>query len=158
MNKDFYSSELDRATLEHREEFIAHRWAELYKISNKAADETKKFLFIVNAGGAVAMLSFIGANGDARISAGTKWALVLFCCGLVAVGILHIRITHRVYGLFNAWRKNSAKYWKQEIGYTQLTTEDEKRTDSDFLEFFIGYVSAFFFLAGLIIGGITLIK
>jgi hypothetical protein len=158
MKTDFHNSKVDPVVLKQRNEYISHRWSQLYKVSTKAADEAKKFLFLVNAGGAVAVLSFIGAKDNSAISLGTKWSLILFCLGIVAVGILHIRITHRLYDLFNDWRKNSSKYWNQEIGYNQLTTEDEQKTDSDKCEFIIGYVSAFFFLAGLIVGGITLLK
>ncbi|QHI67905.1 hypothetical protein [Tichowtungia aerotolerans] len=158
MEKDFYTSEVDPVILKQRGDYISERWTQLHEVSTKAADETKKFLFIVNAGGAVAVLSFIGVNETSDIALGAKSALILFCLGVVSVGILHARITHRLYDLFTDWRENCSKYWNQEIGYTQLTTEDEKKTDSDKCEFVIGYISAAFFLAGLIVGGVTLLN
>ena len=87
-----------------------------------------------------------------------KGALILFCIGLVFVGILHARVTHRFYKLFNDWRKNTALYYNQKIGFSKLTADDEEKTNSDFWEFLIAYFSFGAFLLGLIVGGITLLK
>jgi hypothetical protein len=158
MNDDFYHSEIDKPLLEARNKYISERWEQLYNVSTNAAEEAQKYLFWVNSGGAVAVLGFIGANSEAAKSWGAKGALILFCIGLVFVGILHARVTHRFYKLFNDWRKNTALYYNQKIGYSKLTADDEEKTNSDFWEFLIAYFSFGAFLLGLIVGGITLLK
>jgi hypothetical protein len=89
---------------------------------------------------------------------GARLSLILFCIGIVFVGILHARITRRLYKLLNDWRADAALYYNQKIGFSKLTSDDKDKTKSDFWEFLIAYCSFGAFLVGLISGAIILLK
>ncbi|MFA7256714.1 MAG: hypothetical protein WC047_03990 [Kiritimatiellales bacterium] len=153
---DFHDSSNDPSVLNSRNEYIAGRWKQLYELTHKEADGVKKFLFLVNSGGAVAMLGFIGTNQQIAQNSYVRLSLILFCIGIVFVGALHARILHRLHGMHEAWMKNSGRYWKREISYTDLINDDEKKSSSDIPEFTIGYLAVAAFIAGLIAGGLAL--
>ena len=158
MNNDHYHSGVDKKFPESRGKYISERWEQLYNVSVKASHDAIQFLFLINAGGSVAVLGFMGASDAARRACETKTALIFFALGIIFVGIFHAINVHRLEYIFNQWRKNVSLYHNNEESYSKLTSEDEKRSCSIFLEYLFPYLSGIAFVVGLIFGGIALFK
>ena len=99
MDNDYYHSKVPKNILEQRDKYIENRWEEHSQSSYQTAQDAIKFLFLVNSGGAVASLSFLGASKvpDSYF----KFSLISFCVGLVFIGFLHSRLTYRTATLFD---------------------------------------------------------
>ena len=50
---------------EEKVKFIDARWAQLHEIEKESADNIFRYLLLVNSGGAIATLSFLGASSVA---------------------------------------------------------------------------------------------
>lgn len=157
-NNDFYYSSVPKETLDVRNKLITKRWEELSKFYLKYTDETIKHLLYVNAGGAAIVIGFMGASESIRDSICLRLALCFFAFGLGCVGVLRAILLHKVKYLFDNWRKDANRYWKTEIGFTELSENDDKRSEPDWLAFLTGYISGGAFLIGIILGGISLFK
>jgi len=155
-NTDFYNTNVPPKLLEDRNDFIVKRWTHLGQFYLKYSDEMIKYLLYVNAGGAVTSIGFLGAFEEVRNSICLRISLCFFAVGLTFVGILRASIVHKIRNLHNNWRKDVEKYWKSDIGFTKLTENDDKRTESDLYAFILGYISGGAFVLGLIFGGISL--
>jgi hypothetical protein len=153
---DFYNTSVSEDTLKDRNNMIQERWKELNDFYLKHSDETIKYLFYVNAGGTGTVIGFMGSSEVIREMILLRIALCCFAFGLVCVGILRVFLLHKISFLFDNWRRDSNKYWKNEIGYSELSDKDDERSESDFFAFLIGYISAISFIIGLILGGISL--
>ena len=129
---------------------IDNRWGQLYDLSAKAADSAVKYLFTTNAGGAVAVLAYLGYGSNPESSA--KCALVCFFVGLLFVGILHAYNLHSDEGLFNHYRYLVNKYRKGELDWDGVVSADEKKSESSFSPYVLGYLSFAFFILGCIFG------
>lgn len=67
---------------------IDQRWGQLYELEKEWGKEVIKYLMLVNAGGAVATLSFIGTSDAVRAAVTPKIALLLFFLGLLCSGFI----------------------------------------------------------------------
>jgi uncharacterized membrane protein len=70
---------------EEQLDFIDKRDNHLVGVSKDAVESALKYIFLTNAGGAVATLSFLGAVFVKRLP--LKFALGLFVAGLILVGV-----------------------------------------------------------------------
>ncbi len=153
---DFYTSDVPKETLDARNKHIEERWEQLYYVSTQASNEVLKYLFYVSAGGAGAVLGFMGSSETARNLVGAKIALICYGIGLVFVGVVRVIIVHRTKFFFGKWTEDVAKYYAVKVGYNEIVDFDTKRTKSDVWEFIFGYVSAIACLLGLVFGGFAL--
>ncbi len=149
---DFYTNGIPKETLDARNKYIEERWEQLYHVSTQAANEVLKYLFYVNAGGAGAVLGFMGSSATARDLVGAKIALISFGIGLVFVGVVRAIIIHRTNFFFKKWKEGVEKYYAVKVGFNKITDQDENRAESDFWEFLFGYLSAIAGLVGLASG------
>ena len=62
--------------------WINTRWSQLYQLEKEAGELSIKYLFLTNAGGAVAILGFIGASQSLGAIGAVRIALLLFALGL----------------------------------------------------------------------------
>ena len=157
-NKDYYNTRVPKETLETRNNFISERWEQLHEFYLKHSDETIKYLLYVNAGGAAISIGFMGASESIRSLICLRISLCFFAFGLICVGILRAILLHKIKYLFDNWRKDSEKYWNSQIGYSELTQKDDKRSESDWGAFVVGYISGGSFIVGLILGGVSLLN
>ena len=151
-----YNTSVPAEIIKSRDKYISERWEQLYNVSTEHAKETIQYLFIVNAGGTGALLGFLGVSEKARSSGFLIAALCCFSAGLVLVGILRVFIVHHLMGIFERWKKDVSKYYMNQITYDEITSEDDRRTGSDKIEFTIGYLSGILFIVGLVLGSIGL--
>jgi hypothetical protein len=78
-----------------RLKYIDTRWEQLNELGKEAGERAIKYLMLTNAGGAVAMLSYFGANEEARSLVQAKVALGFFLFGILFVGVLDALILTR---------------------------------------------------------------
>ena len=141
---------------QYRFNFINARWAQLNALTGVWANKAIQFLTLTNAGGAVAVLSFMGASDDVRAMIWPKIALCSFAGGVVCTGILIAKQFHRVENLYNGYKRDSERYLTDQIEWNTLNTDDENRTAPSFWDYFWGYFPFILFLFGCVAGGISL--
>ena len=156
MDKNDYNTNVPKELLEARNDFIQKRWEQLHEFLIKHTDEMIKYLFYVNAGGVVTILAFMGTSESIRNSICLRIALLCYALGLVCVGVLRVLLLLRIERVFNCWRKDTKKYWKQRIGFNELTEEDDNRTESGRTFWIVGCISGGLSILGLIFGAIGL--
>ena len=142
----------------HRIEYINQRWKQLYELEKEWAEKAVKYLLATNSGGAVAVLSFLGASAKARSLTGPAVALSLFLLGVVLVGVFHAYQYHRMSNLFLGWKKDSENYFAYKINWDLLTEEDEKRTKPSRFAYALCYGAFLSFIVGCICGAITIFQ
>ncbi|MBN1787163.1 MAG: hypothetical protein JW806_02075 [Sedimentisphaerales bacterium] len=155
-NMDFYYDCVKPEEIERRNKVISDRWSELHGFYTKHADEIMKYLFYVNAGGAGAVLGFMGSSETVRGLIAVRISLCCFAIGLICIGILRTFLTHMAKSFFDNWRNDVGNYYTTKISFTQLNENDSTRTESEKWPYFFGYLSGVSFIAGVIFGGISL--
>jgi hypothetical protein len=141
-----------------RHEYIDRRWFQLYSLEKETGERALKYLFLTNSGGAVAVLSFLGNSEKARTSIGAWIALFLFGLGVILVGIFHAWHYHRMFGLFESWKKSAREFFSGKIDWDTLIQEDNKRSAPPKTGFVLGYGAFAVFIAGCIVGIISFYK
>ena len=127
---------------------INQRWGQLYNLEKEYGDRAYKYLMLVNSGGAIAILSFMGASQIARDSCGVKLALVLFVCGVVLVGLSTAKQFYYLSGLFKNWKKDVTNFFNDQISWEHLLKEDEERAVENKLDHILPWLSFFCFIGG----------
>src|SRR5689334_7672656 len=78
----------DPAMVQQHFTYIDERWKQLNGLVKESAERANAYLLLTNAGGAGAMLAFLGANPDIRKFFVARLSLALFTIGIILVGIL----------------------------------------------------------------------
>lgn len=154
MKEEYYNTETPKELLDSRNQYINERWSQLMILQSKYADEIIKYLFLVNSGGAIAVLSYLGTGSNMLDTFYAKMSLLSFALGIVFVGIVRAFLIHRSYNYLNAWQRDVQKYHKQEISWQELIALDDNRTKNSYWEFVFGYLSALCFIIGIVLGSI----
>jgi hypothetical protein len=136
--------------------FISTRWSQLNGLVKEWTDKAISFLMLTNAGGAVAVLSFMGASEKVREMLGPRIALCCFASGVICTGVLVAKQFHRIEGLFTHYKKDSELYLTDQMEWDTLTSRDEDRADASFMDYFWGYVPFVLFVVGCATGVISL--
>lgn len=142
------SPELRKARID----YINQRWGQLYSLEKDTGEDALKMLFLTNAGGAVANLSFIGAIGKNQIHVCAKISLACFILGLIFVGISKAKQFHHMSRLFKRWKEEVGQYFKDELTWEEVDGRDDARAKEDFLDYFFPYAAFACFLIGCGLG------
>ncbi|SEO76545.1 hypothetical protein SAMN02800692_2005 [Luteibacter sp. UNC138MFCol5.1] len=140
-------------------DFCQARSTQLIALTKEATDAVIKQVFLVNAGGAVAVLSFMGASPEARELLLAKWALVFFGVGITLVIVLSIIRYHFFAGLALGYNADLRRFFDDEIDEDELLSNDSNRVDNktrDRLMHGAGYLAVLAFVAGAIVGACSL--
>lgn len=132
--------------------YINERWGQLNSLSKEYSDHAIRFLFLTNAGGAAAVLSFLGASESVRHLLGPKVSLALFILGLITTGVLNARLVHRIERIYQQWRTNVSSYYEDKITWDELTDADAKVSYNNTKEFIFGYAAFGCFILGSLVG------
>lgn len=92
-------------------DFVTQRSEQLHTVMTTAADAAVNFLFLVNSGGAVATLSFLGASPEVRAMLLPKVAFTCFVAGLILVGFLRAFRVHNYQRAFDSWQKDCGSFF-----------------------------------------------
>lgn len=149
------TEEAERQLRRIRGQHIEGRWSQLYHLSKESGDSAIRYLFTTNAGGAVAVLAYLGSvvqSGGVPWTA--KFALVCFFTGLLFVGFYRIYLVHHHEGLFENYKKLVGSYYEDDINWHQLLKADEEKVGSSKLPYVFGYLSFLNFICGCIAGAV----
>jgi hypothetical protein len=135
-----------------RLKYIDTRWEQLNELGKEASERAIKYLLLTNAGGAVAMLSYFGANEEARSLVQAKVALGFFLFGILFVGVLDALILHRIERIFKHWRQASQQYLENNLDWETLDQKDDEISYKVWPQYLVGYMSFFCLIAGAITG------
>lgn len=142
-------------TKENREANIGYtneRWRQLYSVQSDWATEGIKYLMLVNSGGAVAMLAFLGSVANARDLVWPKATLASFALGIVLIGFMHVLRHYHISQLFKKWRESVNDYFTDQKGWNQILEEDLKRSSKYDWALLLAYMSFACFITGITIG------
>lgn len=134
-----------------RDNYIDKRWGQLYGITKDASESALKYLFTINAGGAVAILAYIGSSKTPP-HASIKISLVLFFAGIVFVGLHKAYMVHKLEYVFKNYKILVEKYYGGGIGWNELTKTDETNVGKPIAPYFFAYGSFLCFLLGCVFG------
>lgn len=135
-----------------RLKYIDTRWEQLNGLSKDAAERAIKYLMLTNAGGAVAMLSYFGANEEVRVLIAPKFALGFFLFGILFVGILDALMLHHIERIFKNWREASQQYLENKLDWETLDQGDDNISYRVWPQYLAGYTSFFCLIAGAVTG------
>jgi len=153
---DYYQSDVESNALEGRDKYIMDRWDQLFAHLREGFNNMINYLLMINAGGCITMLSFMGASKTARDMLSVRLSAFFFAAGIVFIGILRAIIVHRAARFFNIWRRDVMKYHSEEMSFSKMTANDDNRTQTAPIEFIIGYASAISFIAAAATAAIAL--
>ena len=135
-----------------RLDYINERWKQLLRLVEDTELRALKYLTLTNSGGAIAVLSFMGASESVRNLTGPKIALGFFIVGIILTGVLMAKGVHMMDRLLRNWRNDVKKYFSDEIGWKELIEADERRTKPDYTAYVLGYSAFACFILGSMIG------
>jgi hypothetical protein len=132
--------------------YTNERWRQLYGVQNDWSTEGIKYLFLVNAGAAAAMLAFLGSVAESRSWGWPITMLVFFAIGIVLIGFMHALRHHHVSQIFKEWRKSVSEYQTDQKGWSEIISADVARSARFDWALLLAYASFACFIVGIIIG------
>ena|SRR5208282_4972055 len=141
-----------------RRNYIDRRWFQLYGLEKEFAERAIKYLLLTNSGGAVTVLSFMGASKEVRNSFWPSISLVSFVIGVVLIGFYNAKGYYYIAKLFASWKSNVGIYFAQKITWDDLIANDEKLSKPSVLAHILAWMSFVSFIFGCISGAIGLFK
>ena len=127
MDQDFNNQELDPALREIRSNIIDRHTELIRQLVTESEKTTSSYLFLINSGGAVAVLGFMGAIGIDIINNHASKALIAFATGILIHGIYRMGCSLWTTKYFRTWNKLTFDYYIGKIGWSSLTQEKRRR-------------------------------
>jgi hypothetical protein len=116
-----------------------------------SVDAAINYLFLANAGGAVAVLSFLATVNKHKDVAGPLAALGFFCLGLTLVGAVKAFRVHYFTKRSRVWTVNAEKFYADEIDWEQLNKAYAEAAAVKRWPYVVAYAS----FGCLVLGGAT---
>ncbi|MDM3871489.1 hypothetical protein QSV34_08985 [Porticoccus sp. W117] len=149
---DLYSDD-DSVLVNARRRYIHRRWNLLHKAMVGSEEDVVKYLFLVNAGGAVAVLGFIGTGQLHQAVAWAGAALLFFVIGLLCVGALKTVVFHQYKRILEGFDSDQVSYLQGQMTWDQLNENDHSRSGISMAAIICGYCALLAFFAGTVCGG-----
>ena len=139
--------------------FFNETYKRFYENHLRLSDKVWAFLFTINAGGAIAVLSFIGSS-KFDISIDTKGALCLYILGVILLGIMMAIGYHRALNAVLCWNRKTKDFYKNEMDWEDLTRPRVTTCSKivDVIIYVCAYGSFVCFILGSLAGGFALFK
>ena len=137
------------------DQYVKHndeRWGQLNDLIMSVINDGVKYLFLVNAGGSVAILTFIGTSADVR---GLEWpwtVLFFLFLGLLFVGVLHFARYHVISYLLNKWSDDLVVFYQGNTEHHTLNDSDVRRVKKTEWILVFAYLSFLSFICAGIFG------
>lgn len=106
---------------------IHERWKQLNTLSVDISERASKQLFITNGTGAIALMSYFGVAEKGRIFLEMKISLCFFVAGVFFAMVVTAILYHAYAVLLEGWRKDTGKFYSDEIEHENLYGNDEMR-------------------------------
>jgi hypothetical protein len=113
----------DRAGVDNQ---IDGRWGQLNDQRKEAVREVFSFLFVANAGGAAAVLSFITEAVQRRQETAAILSLAFFVIGLVMSGVLRICYFYHSGLQLGQWIEGAERFRENKMPWEQLAGDARK--------------------------------
>lgn len=141
-------------------EFINKRSIFLINWLGKEVGRLAKYLFISNAGGAVATLSFLGAIEKFRSlpPISLRISLIYFAIGIILVGCIRVRQYYRSENLHDGWNADVNSFFSGELTWEVINKRDEKRCKASRWGYILSGGSFACFIFGIIAGAAALFR
>ncbi|MGD9730468.1 MAG: hypothetical protein AB7R40_24200 [Nitrospiraceae bacterium] len=133
-------------------EYVKTRWSELAEFQGNSEQAAITYIFLVNSGGAIAILGFMGATRTTTPFVNAPAMLFAFALGVVLVGFLRAIVYYRVAYRFHRWRDGVRKFYGNEWSWEWLIAHDEDLGWSFWPADVCGLGSFACFLFGVILG------
>ena len=119
----------------------------------KAVSDAIRFNFMVNAGGAVAVLSFMGTSETIRMMKFARLSLASFGVGLILTGLFYFRRFVYVTEIMRAWEVNISKYGQEGYSLDEILGRLDIKVSNIILLIVLGCLGFGAFVVGVIFGG-----
>ncbi len=142
-------SEFSEKTIQGAITYIEERWEGLNRLTEEYSTQATRYLFFSNSGGAVAVLSYLGAVEGKPIIPNLKLALGCFTLGVILCLITILCLLHRFDNLLKNWSKGVQSFYSNESHYSDLIKGDNDKSSKIPIAWFTGYTSFLLFLIGI---------
>lgn len=147
---DGYISDYDADTVSRLELALSNVIQNTHGQVSKASENISKALFIVNAGGAVSVLTYLG-NANSLIS-NINWVLNFFIYGTIATFFFYIQEYLRLLKIYNLRCKNTGNFLGKKITHAEFMKYEDNSTRLGMMVFILPTVSFIFILLALFTG------
>ena len=148
MNFLEYDVEARKGLMRH----LDNRFERLTNWRYEAETRILRYLIFTNSGGAVTLLSFMGASEGVRGLLGIKIALCIFVLGLVLSGVLLAFGSYFTSSLFEGLKIDADEFYNNNRDWTDVTDNDDKRSEYPCWVIPLGYTAFGCFILGALIG------
>ena len=125
-------SELDGDERDQALAYVRQRWTQYYTASRETRKDGANFIAIMNGGGAATVLAFSGAIFANKPDLANAWqmkaAIVIFVLGIIFSALAYVVEWIRLGGLFEQWRRDTDRFYKDEITFDRFYEDDIKRS------------------------------
>lgn len=130
------------------------RWKQLNTLLVDVSERASKQLFVTNGAGAIALMSYFGVVVDtSRIFFEMKISLCFFVARLILAMVVTAFLYQGYSFMLEGWRRDTGKFYLNEIDYEIMNANDEKRfkeSSNEIAATIISYLSFGCFIAGSI--------
>lgn len=134
------------------------RWEQLNSLLLSVITDGVKYLFVVNAGGCIAMLTFLGTSEDLRKQEWTWSVLFILFLGIVFVGFLNFARYHVIDYLQKKWNLDVVEFYEGKTDYDELSNKDDLRVNKTHWVLLFAYCAFICFLSAGYLGYIGVSK
>jgi hypothetical protein len=146
------ASQLTRDEYAFVGENISTFHAQRYKESLESLESAIRYLFLSHAGGAVAVLSYLGSSSRVEQRGGPLYALACFSAGLLIVGLLYgFRAWYFPHRL-RTWNDTVNKFLSDQIEHDEMYRQYFEKTKEPLWPYAAAVVAFLFLLTGIGIG------
>jgi len=135
-----------------RERFIDTREKQLQSLCMEANETAMKFLFTTNAGGAVALLAYLGTRTEVLSNQTLlSSSIAFFFLGVLCIGVLRAYAVHIYKNIFMKFGKSSKTYFVEERDWDEFIVEIESQINPSKIPYIFGYAAFVCFLIGALL-------
>lgn len=131
----------------HRE-YVDSRFKQLSQLESSSSDSVYHYLFNINAGASVAVLTFIGTSAEIAELKSSHLALGAFVLGVLMCGVFRAFHIHWASNLFATWQRNYDTYNRGHMEWDRVTEEDATISNAPRALWISGYAAAACFVLG----------
>lgn len=143
-----FNTETPTATLDKYIDHVDSRWSQLNELILTVVTDGIKFLFYINAGGCVAMITLIGTADSVRQLNWPWYVLGSFFLGLLFVGFLNIARYHSIDLILKGWQNDVGKFYEGNLDFVDMCNEDNIRVKKSEWILYLAYIAFACFIAG----------
>lgn len=153
-----FDPELDDEVRKARERFIDHREKQLQSLSIEANETAMKFLFTTNAGGAIALLAYLGTRPETTPNQSLLTSsIAFFFLGVLFIGIVRAFAVHLYIGVFKSFNTSAKTYFSEARDWDEFYAEIDSQVRQSKIPYIFGYAAFGCFLIGSLTGAMGLL-